>query len=196
MAAVDTEAEALSRFYDAAIDWAIGGRGQQIVDAAAQALAEGLDSPNLRMLAGVPHKFADDEASHFAPLAFQEVGLEVSERLSPGAYVDSARREAGLLLAGVISERELAGRLSAFGSAAAYSPELATWIGFDDYYELFDDGVINPPVSALDEAVRSAAEDLVHRRRGQLVTLASLLSAPAVEPEPRRDWLSRILRRQ
>jgi hypothetical protein len=60
----------LAAFVDAAVDWAAGRRAQPLVDAAAQALADGLDSPSLRMLAGAPRASADDEAWDLAPAAF------------------------------------------------------------------------------------------------------------------------------
>jgi hypothetical protein len=42
----------LDSLTEVAIEWAAGGRGQLLVDAAAEALADGLDSPTLRELAG------------------------------------------------------------------------------------------------------------------------------------------------
>lgn len=51
----------LTEFNEAAIEWAAGGRGQGLVDAAAIALAEGLDSKTLRVLAGAPRRFADEK---------------------------------------------------------------------------------------------------------------------------------------
>ncbi len=62
------DSEALARFREEAIEWAVGGRGQEIVDAAAMALAEGLDSPSLRVLAGAPHSTADEEAAELGRL--------------------------------------------------------------------------------------------------------------------------------
>ncbi len=193
---MNDDSPALARFREEAIEWAVGGRGQAIVNAAATALAEGLDSPSLRMLAGAPHSVADDEAAEFAPLAFRELGLDVNERLSPGAYIDGARQEAQRLLDGVISERELARRLSRFCAPAEYPPELSTWIGLDDYYDLIDEGVIAVAPSVLDEAARVAAEDLVSHRSGPPVTLASIMQAPAPVSAPSRRRLARIFRRR
>ncbi len=119
---------ALSRFREVAIEWAVGARGRQIVDAATLALAEGLDSPSLRMLAGVPHAFAGEEAPDLAPLAFRELGLEVHTRLSSVAYVDGPRQEARRLLSGEISERELARRVARSALRLAIRRNLSTWV--------------------------------------------------------------------
>lgn len=183
---------ALARFREAAIEWAMGARGQRIVDAAATALADGLDSPSLRMLAGTSHSTADEEAPEFAPLAFRELGLDVKERLSPDAYVDGARLEAQRLLDGVITERELVRGLSRFFAPAGYPTGLSIWAGLEEYYSLIDDGVINVPATVLDQAARAAAEDLVNHRQGRPVTIASIFQAPAAPPNLRRRWLSRI----
>ena len=196
MSAMTEDSEALARFREEAIEWAVGGRGQEIVDAAAMALAEGLDSPSLRVLAGAPHSTADEEASELAPLAFRELGLDVKQRLSPEAFVDGARQEAQRLLDGVITERELARRLAPFCVSAGYPRELSTWIGLDDYYDLIESGVINASPSVLDKDVLAAAEDLVNHRQGRPATIASILQASATESPPRKSWLSRILRRR
>lgn len=187
---------ALVRFHEEAIEWAVGGRGQGIVDAAAAALAEGLDSPSLRMLAGAPHSTADEEASELAPLAFRELGLDVKPRLSTEAFVDGARQEAQRLLDGVITERELARRLEPFCVLAGYPRELSTWIGLNDYYALIECGEINASPSVLDKDVLAAAEDLVNHREGRPATIASILQASATESSPRKNWLSRTLRRR
>lgn len=52
-----SELTPIEQFTEAAVDWAGGGPGHVIVDAAAAALAEGLDSPSLRVLAGAPSRF-------------------------------------------------------------------------------------------------------------------------------------------
>lgn len=67
-------AGALELFTRAAVDWAGGGRGQPLVDAAADALAAGVDSPTLRVLAGAPRAAADEEATELTLLVFEELG--------------------------------------------------------------------------------------------------------------------------
>lgn len=187
---------ALARFCEEAIEWAMGGRGQGLVDAAALALAEGLDSPSLRMLAGAPRSTADEEASELAPLAFRELALDIKPRLSTEAFVDGARQEAQRLLDGVITERELARRLAPLCVSAGYPRELATWIGLDDYYDLIETGVSDASLSVLDQDVLAAAEDLVNHRQGRPATIAAILQASATGSTLRKGWLSRTLRRR
>ena len=57
----------LDALAEAGVTWAAGGRGQPLVDAAAEALAAGVDSPTLRVLAGAPRATADEEATELAP---------------------------------------------------------------------------------------------------------------------------------
>ena len=87
------------RFDRAAIEWPGGARGQDLVDATALALAEGLDSPTLRVLAGAPRASADDEVTDLAPTAFDELHLRVQPCISAAALVD-ARFVVGDLLWG------------------------------------------------------------------------------------------------
>lgn len=189
--------DALENLREAAISWAAGGRGQLIVDAAATALAADVDSPTLRMLAGAPHTSADEEASDLAPQAFRELQLDISERLSPEAYLEAARQQARSFLAGEMSARELTGYLAGFYMAAGYPTDLQTWIGLDDYYEMLRDGVIGGSVLEIDSAVDEAAQDLVHHRSSEPVSIGSLFVAAAPNPPQRlRDRFAGIFRRQ
>lgn len=195
--AMSQRRDTLENFREAAIAWAAGGRGQMIVDAAATALAADVDSPTLRMLAGAPHTSADDEASELAPQAFRELGLDVSERLSPEAYIEAARQQARSFLAGEMSARELTGYLAGFYMAAGYPSDLQTWIGLDDYYDMLRDGVIGGSVLEIDLAVDAAAQDLVHRRNSEPVSVGSLFVAATPRPPRRlRDRVAGILRRR
>lgn len=188
--------DALERLREAAIEWAAGGRGQVIVDAAATALAADVDSPTLRMLAGAPHVSADEEARELAPQAFRELGLEISERLSPEAYIESARQHAHNFLAGQMSARELTGHLAGFYIAAGCPTDLQTWIGLDDYYDMLRDGTIGGSVAEIDSAVSGAAQDLVHHRESGPVSIGSLFVATAPSPPRRlRDRVAGVLRR-
>jgi hypothetical protein len=93
-------------FRRAALSWAAGGRGKPLVDAAANALAEGLDSPSLRMLAGATAVAADEEADEWAARTFAELGLDIHARFSSEAIVAFARLRAWEFLRsrGTISE--------------------------------------------------------------------------------------------
>ncbi len=81
-------------FQREALAWAAGGLSKALVDAAANALAEDLDSPSLRILAGATAATVDDQADNWAPRAFEELELKVCERHSSEAIVEFARLRA------------------------------------------------------------------------------------------------------
>lgn len=75
----DQKGIALLALKEAAIAWATG-YGRPLVDAAADVLAAGVDSPNLRMLAGAAARFADEEAAEYGPATFEELDLDIAEK--------------------------------------------------------------------------------------------------------------------
>lgn len=145
---------------EAAVSWAAGGRGQPLVDAAAEALAAGVDSPTLRQLAGAPRAVADEEARELAPTVFEELGLAIQERLSPEAFVAGARQLARQFLTQRLRPRDLARDLYAMYVAAGYPGELANWSGIDDYYDMLENGVIAGRIEDADDAVIEEARVL------------------------------------
>jgi hypothetical protein len=156
--------DARSAFAEAAIEWAGGGRGQPLVDAAAQALADGLDSPTLRLLAGAIHGTADDEVRDLAPTTFEELGIEVSDRLSPDAVVASARLEAKRFLESGGAPRDLARDLWRKYVESGYDDALYKWSGLDDWYDMLERGVVQGRVEDADAATIAVARALVERR--------------------------------
>ena len=77
-------------------------RDDLLMIGSADALAAGIDSPTLRVLAGAPRFAADEEATELAPFVFEELGLHVHERLSsaaswrePVSFPRAGWREAG-----------------------------------------------------------------------------------------------------
>lgn len=172
--------DALASFTHAAIAWAAGGRGQPLVDAAAEALAAGVDSPTLRMLAGAPHNDADEEATDLAPTVFQELGVDVADRLSPAAIIEGARLDARRLLDGEMSPRALAQALSNRYVMADYPAELQTWMALDDCYDMIDSGVIAGSVADVDADVRLAAQVLADGRAAEPMSVRPrFLSSPS-----------------
>ena len=157
---VDDHAEPRARLWRAAIEWAGGARGQVLVDAAAEALADGLDSPTLRILAGAPRAAADEEAVELAPAVFEELSLQIEQRLSPAAIVEAARLIALDLLAGHWTPREATAALYRMPIASGHPDELADFSGFDDYYDMLRDGIVTGSVATLDEDVMRAARSL------------------------------------
>ena len=160
MTAPDAALDALT---EAAIEWTAGGRGRPLVDAAAKALAEGLDSPTLRVLACAPRATADEEATELAPTVFRELGISVHERSTADAFLDAARLRAARFLAGREPPRNLANDLWCMYVNAGYPEELAAWSGFDDWYKMLDDGVVASGVDEIDAAVIAAARVLAER---------------------------------
>jgi hypothetical protein len=157
---VSSSNRAFEAFAEAGVSWAAGGRGQPLVDAAAEALAAGVDSPTLRQLAGAPRAFADEEASELAPIAFEELGLAIQERRSPEAVVAGARQLARQFLNGGLRPRDLARDLYAMYVAAGYPEELANWSGIDDYYDMLENGVMAGRIEDADDAVTEEARVL------------------------------------
>lgn len=157
---VDDHAEPRARLWRAAVEWAGGARGQILVDAAAEALADGLDSPTLRILAGAPRAAADEEATELASTVFEEMGLQIEPRLSQAAIVEAARLIAVDLLAGRWTPRQATAVLYRMYIASDYPDELADFSGFDDYYDMLRDGIVTGSMAALDEDVMRAARSL------------------------------------
>lgn len=156
--------EALEALVDAGTVWAATGHGQPLVHAAALALTAGLDSPSLRVLAGAPNRFADEEATDLAPDVLAELGLELEEKFSEGAYVALARLRARQFLDGEMSARALANELWSLYAAADYSSVLSAASGLGDWFTLLDDGIIPTDEATADAQVREAAEELARGR--------------------------------
>jgi hypothetical protein len=133
-------------FHREALAWAAGGRGKPLVDAAAEALAVGLDSPSLRMLAGATKATSDEEADQWAAKTFQELGLAVADRFSAEAVIAFARMRAWEFLQarGSVYEespRSLAAEFYGYYVRSDYAAELATWSGIDDEFVMLGEGV-------------------------------------------------------
>ena len=180
--------DSLDVFREAAIAWAAGGRGEPLVHAAAEALVAGLDSPTLRVLAGTPHSFADEEAAQLAPATFAELGLDIEPSLSSAALIEGARQLARSFLAGHVDARQLTRLLAGLYVQADYPAELNTWMGFDDYYDMVRDGVIAGSVDAIDADVADAARDLATGRQRAPVSIGSLFAQPPPPSRPDRPW--------
>jgi hypothetical protein len=150
----------LASLQEAAIDWAAGGPAQPLVDVAVDGLVGGVDTPTLRLLAGSTRAEADEEAVELAPKLFEEFGIQVHERLSTPAIIEAARMEARRFLASGDSGHDFARRMYAHCVRADYPPELFSWPGFEDYYDMINTGVITGSLAELDADVRAAARTL------------------------------------
>lgn len=151
---------ALRAFEEAAIEWAAKAYGQPLVDAAVVALQAGLDTPALRVLAGAPARFADEEASELAPEVFEELGLDISEKRSEEAFVALARLRAERFLASGTSPRALASKITSLCIDSDYPTELMDFYSLNEWYFVIEDGAIDGDTSSLDREVKLAAERL------------------------------------
>ena len=123
--------------------WAAGGSGKALVDAAAQALVDGLDSPLLRFLAGATAVAADRDALDWAQRVFDELGLTIHERGSSQAIIVAARVLGAEFLSSGFDAPRFAGELYRMSVQAGDPDELAGFTGFDDYFRLIAEGVVS-----------------------------------------------------
>lgn len=186
---------ALDAFKDAALMWAGTGYGKPLVDAAVDALSAGLDSPTLRVLAGAPARFADEEATEYAPDTFDELGLAVPEKHSEEAYLELAKLRARKFLEGEWSARRLAVELWRLSVNSGYRAELADFSGLYDWYVMLDDRVIQGDSATVDAAVRESAQRLVEGLPGQGSRLGGAFMGHQYEPEKKVSFVHRIKRR-
>jgi hypothetical protein len=82
-------------------------RSTDVVDAACDLLVAGLDSPSLRILAGVPRRNADIEVPQIVEPALREIGLEYHCRGSREAEEAAVRALAMRVLSGSVEPSAL-----------------------------------------------------------------------------------------
>jgi len=195
MAKLPPPDEARADLERAAVVWAATGHGQPLVDAAAIALAVGIDSPTLRLLAGAPTLLADEEAALYGPDTFDELGMAIPDKHSSDAYVAHARLKAAEFLADDSSASQLATDLWLLYEDSDYREELQEFAGLDDWYVMRDQGVIEGAGSVVDAAVAESAQRLVDGlpSRGQRLGdpyMAEIASDPERSIRDRiRTWL-------
>lgn len=161
-----SSSDARAVFRRAAIEWAAGARGQGLVDAAAQAIAAGVDSPTLRVLAGAPHATAEQEATELAPDVFSELGLDVAERFSADAIIAGAHLVAADVVSGKQTPRAAVRTIYSMYRSAGYPGELAELSGLDDWYDMVDQRVVKGRIEDVDRAVVELAQRLVANEGG------------------------------
>jgi len=191
---VNGSANPLGNFGAAALEWAAGSDGQLLVDAAAEALVEGVDSLTLRMLAGAPRASADEEANELAPRVFEELGLSIPERLSSDAMLAVAPLRAAACLRGDITPRDLAAQMWRIYITTDYATELDGFASFDDAYDLVADGSIPGHSEHIDADVLAAARRLVDTG-SSVVPSDPAAAPPAADVEPRLPSRLEQLRR-
>ncbi|MEU5788700.1 hypothetical protein ABZ754_13355 [Micromonospora purpureochromogenes] len=171
-----TPREAISELHDAVVLWAVGyDSAGDVVRAACNALAAGVDGSSLAELAGVPLRQADTAVHEALPAALDELGL-------PYYAQDSRESEAAALK--VLATRAVAGELS--------PRELADWThrrfghdrlplaeplaALDDEYDMLGYGPVSPSTTAtaaLDAEVLAEARRILHVSPGVTATTDS-----------------------
>lgn len=152
-------------FTEAAVEWAAGGRGLPLVEAAGDLLVAGPDTPSLRLLAGVPIAAAEDETGDLAPAVFEELGIDVPSRLSSEAFVAWARIRAHQFLEGAGIPREFTAEIARHYVASGYDSDLAELASLEHEYDLIELGYTSSSRSEVDEMVVWAALVLVGAMR-------------------------------
>jgi hypothetical protein len=120
---------------DTAALWNIGTvTPHAVVMCACDALIAGLDSPSLRILAGLTHAEADYRVPDQLPAALAELGLDFHPRDSPSGHEAAARALAAQAVSGLLTPRELAAAIHQhFGHSLPLAERLAA---LDDEYDL------------------------------------------------------------
>jgi hypothetical protein len=131
---------------------------EQVVDAATDALAAGLDSQSLRVLAGTPVRAATVEVPELFPRAMAELGLPFFCHGGVDGQVVAARAMARALLAGVGTPRGLVAHMHhVFGHDA--HDLIEPLVVLDDAYDAVDS--YGADQADLEQQVYEAARRLV-----------------------------------
>ena len=167
--------------------------GLPLVDAAVRALADGLATPALRVLAGAQARFADEEAGELAPEVFEQLGLDIAEKRSEKAFIALARLRAKQYLDSGTSPRALAGEITSLCIDAGYPGELMDFYSLNEWYFVIEDGAIEGDTSSLDREVHLAAERFVagEPSPGPRAGYPSMTAVPSEKPlgDRLKRWL-------
>ncbi|TCB99206.1 hypothetical protein E0H26_07375 [Micromonospora zingiberis] len=156
----------LARLQDAAALWSVGSSTPaDVIEAACACLVAGVDSPTLRILAGLPSTPAgeSDELRRWLPAALAELSLAFHPENSREAQEAAVRIMASRLLAGAITPSELTSWayhcITIEGTPIAYA-----LVRLDDAYEVAQHS--GPGLGKIDAAVRAEARRLVDTAAG------------------------------
>ncbi|WP_344443260.1 hypothetical protein [Kitasatospora nipponensis] len=146
-----------------AILWSIGAiRAHDVVSTACDALAGGLDSPALRILASRSRNEADYEVPEILPVVLEELGLTHYPPGSAAGQEAAVRVLANQMLAGELTPRELAFQVhQRFGHRLPPAQRLAE---LDDEYDTLE--YSGRTAAQVDADVTSEAHRLARRPRG------------------------------
>jgi len=130
------------------------------VTCACDALIAGLDSPSLRILAGLTRIEADSQVPGILPAALAELGLDFHPRDSREGQEAAAAALAAQAVSGALTPRELAAAIHRhFGHGLPLAERLAA---LDDEYDLGAYATMTP--AQIDRGVLAEARRLTHER--------------------------------
>ncbi|WP_328420579.1 MULTISPECIES: hypothetical protein [unclassified Micromonospora] len=132
--------DALARLQGAAVFWSIGsGSAAQVIEAACDCLTAGMDSPTLRILAGIsPVKGNEsDELRRWLDVALAEHSLTYHQEGSREGAEEALRIMARRLLAETIAPRDLTSWAYSFITYEG-TPRAAELMALDNAYEYVD----------------------------------------------------------
>ena len=134
-----------------------------VVRCACDALIAGLDSPSLRILAGLTRSEAGSYVLEILPAALAEPGLEFYPRDSRAGQEAAARALAARAVSGSLPPRDLAAAVHQhFGHSLPLAERLAT---LDDQYDLRACATMTP--EQIDQEVLAEARRLTHQQADQ-----------------------------
>jgi hypothetical protein len=159
--AVDDEPGAQD-LQDAAAMWAVDQFGaEEIIDLAVDLLVAGVDTPSLRVLAGVPKVDAPMEVPDLLEATLAELGLAFFERGSLPAKVAAARVMAHYVDIGALGPREFVRWMHAAIGHRGHreAGDLEVFASLADSYDTAE--YSNVPSEDLDRLVLAAIKDLL-----------------------------------
>jgi hypothetical protein len=149
---------------DTAALWSIDAVSPQaVVRCACDALIAGLDSPSLRILAGLTRAEADYQVLDILPAALAELGLDFYPRGSCSGQEAAVRALAAQAVSGSLAPRELAAAIHRhFGHGLPLTERLAA---LDDEYDLGEYATMTH--EQIDQEVIAEARRLTHGQPDQ-----------------------------
>jgi hypothetical protein len=160
--------QATGTLQDTAALWSIDALSPQaVVRCACDALIAGLDSPSLRILAGLTRAEADYHMPDMLPAALAELGLDFYPRDTRGSQEAAARALAAQAVSGSLTPRELAAAIHpTSGTTLPLAERLAA---LDDEYDLGAYATMTR--EQIDQEVIAEARLLTHRQPDQRTAL-------------------------
>lgn len=165
-----------SALRDKALLWSLGfASAADVVSAACDVISAGEGGMAMAMLAGVHHRWADEEAPELMPDALAEVGMPFFPRGSQAAKGAGLAQMAGRVLAGELKPRELTAW--AHGVIGHDGGDIGqSLVSLDDQYQLAyavaEDNGSEADTRDLDTEVMAGARRLIEHSLGDAESIA------------------------